>query len=69
MKNEFKKLDHFQQKIMKSPKLNMLDKTSPLESPEQPDSPSKLSCGLLNSVRDKLNKVKLTAVDVTNLSM
>jgi hypothetical protein len=69
MKNEFNKLDLFQQKIMKSPKLNMLDKSSPLESPERPDSPSKFSSELLNSVRDKLNKVKLTAVDVTNISM
>lgn len=62
MKEEFKKLSSFQQQMMNSSKISMLDKTnsSLISSFNDPDSPTRLSNNQLNDVKAKLNKLKMT---------
>jgi hypothetical protein len=67
------KLELFQQKIMDGAKMSMLDKTngSPHLHPEEndPDSPSRLSGGLLSEMRGQLTKMKMSSNEPCNISL
>jgi hypothetical protein len=62
MKEEFNKLNTFQQQMMNTSKISMLDKSnsSLINSHSDPDSPTRLTNNQLNDVKAKLNKVKMT---------
>lgn len=69
MKQEFSKLEVFQQKLMMDgAKISMLDKSMTLQSSD-PDSPTRLTGNMLNGVRDQLNKVKITTDVPDNISL